>query len=340
MLKGCSRRELSARRRRKPCLAKKFSTGKQQRERRPLPLSSQDETSLDLKWRASKLCSVTPKPHVPWEQLSWSMHGAAVGTQAPGTWPLCVPWDLGPGKKSQQPQFRSSAIEPRCSIFQHPLPQNWVSVIAAESQSTPVLDRTRPHTRGLTLSVLAACAWQTRLSLPAPCSSQMTGNVPHGRSNMWSWHSASMGCSTPQSWKCLQGRDQEWPALGPKCLLVVSWYKFICGCEDIPASHWLDTGSVVPSVCTNSWYQLLPVTAQSSPLPAAWSASKCFQDSVCSFGIGCETRHKILMGCVIILACCLYSSVQSKLGEAIGRCYEITATRVERSCVDKERTVP
>lgn len=132
MLKGCSRKELSARRRRKPCLANKFSTGKLQRERRPLPLSTQGETSLDLKWGASKLCGVTP-PNTTSPDCSLAVacmvQQCAHQLHVHAPWQaLRVPWELGSGKKSQQPQFRCSAVDPRWSIFQHPLPQNWVSL--------------------------------------------------------------------------------------------------------------------------------------------------------------------------------------------------------------------
>lgn len=69
----------------------------------------------------------------------------------------------------------------------------------------------------------------------------------------------------------------------------------------ISLHHFLVSAS--PSHCTKF-----------TSLPAAWSRSKCFQASVCSFGIGCETRHKILMGCVIILACCLFCAAQTRGG--------------------------
>ena len=135
MLKGCSRRELSARRRRQPCLANKFSTGKLRRERGPLRPPAQGKTSLDLKWGASKLCNVTPKTQLPRLQpgapdgaCMAQRHAHKHRVHAP--WQaLCVPWDLGSGKKSQQPQFRCTPIDPRCPIFQHPLPQNWASLL-------------------------------------------------------------------------------------------------------------------------------------------------------------------------------------------------------------------
>lgn len=105
MLKGCSRRELSARRRRQPCLANKFSTGKQRRERRHLQFPDQGKTSLDLKWGPSKLCDVTPKPLLPWLQpgapagacMAQHMH-TSFGYMTPGE-PCVCPRTWGWGRK-------------------------------------------------------------------------------------------------------------------------------------------------------------------------------------------------------------------------------------------------
>lgn len=64
----------------------------------------------------------------PQTLFPWLQPGAPVGAcmvQALGT----CPQYLELGKKYQQPQFRCTPIDPRCPIFQHLLPQNWVSLL-------------------------------------------------------------------------------------------------------------------------------------------------------------------------------------------------------------------
>lgn len=201
---------------------------------------------------------------------------------------LCVLQDLGPGNKSQQPQFRCTPIDPRCPIFQHPLPPE-LSITAADSQSTTaMLDRARPCAHGLTLSALASCAWETRFSLFSVCLLAI-----HIWQEMSLRHSAAAVAElrrwSPRAGCCPVAMPLHLPIPGNPCreetknsLLLaqhavrfVPWHKFRCGCVNVPGPHCLETGSAVPSICTNPWYQHPPVTARSSLFsPAALSKSK------------------------------------------------------------------
>lgn len=145
MLKGCSRRELSARRRRRqPCSANRFSIGKLKRERGLLPLPDQSKILLNLKWGAGKLCDVTPlNPHhlaAAWDPI-WIVHSVAACTQASGSFLPSLLSALGPGVGEEISEAWVSILFPKaghhcCWNLEH-----------------PVLDRTRLYVSGLTLSI-------------------------------------------------------------------------------------------------------------------------------------------------------------------------------------------
>lgn len=270
MLKGCSRRELSARRRRKPCLANTFSTGKLQKVRREKTPSHPGWNFTRSKMRGQQIVWCDPlKPHVPQLQLSWSMHGAAVCTQAPGTCPLASPvCALGPGLRGEIPAARVQMFCHRPKMLH----------LSAQF----LFPRTECH-----------CSWETEhpcagqdhtshtwSDLECPCSpclrdqAQSLCSLPliyDKKCVSWEVQDVELalsqdGLQHSPTLEMLAGKGQRkacsWPKMPFGCILI----QIQCGCEYIPGSHWLDTGSVVPSACTSYWYQHLPVTAQSSLL--------------------------------------------------------------------------
>lgn len=88
----------------------------------------------------------------------------------------------------------------------------------------------------------------------------------------------------------------------------------------------------IPGVSTPHHFMKFPF-----PPPPTLLKPKCSQDSLCSFGSGCETGLKIPMGCVVVLACCWCGSAKCKAVEGNGRYWQFIAAKVEENALKKRQ---
>lgn len=167
-----------------------------------------------------------------------------------------------------------------------------LSVIAAESQITPTLDRTRPYARGLTSTLHPAPRkpgsasslfafsqfvynkkWVMGMAL-LPCPSHWAGSSPGGL------QSCGNASALPIPGNSCKEETKDNLLLAQHAILLVLWYKFRCGCPWIPLFRCRLCSLINshPFLVSASPRHCTKFTSLSSCL----SKSKCSQENVLS----------------------------------------------------------